>query len=77
MFYIYLYKEKHETSSCLKPYGLELCYFGMLHHLVDLYQVLPNYALGDKLPCAMCRQERGQLSTDPLCMLLTKLRWAL
>ena len=49
MFYTGLYKEKHETSSCLKPYGLKLWYFGMLHHLVDLYQVLSNYALGDKI----------------------------
>ena len=43
MFYIGLYREKHEIfflSETTKPKALR---FGMRHHLVDLYQVWSNY----------------------------------
>ena len=48
MFYIGLYREKHETnflSETTRPRALN---FGMKHHLVNLYQVRSNYIPGIK-----------------------------
>ena len=77
MFYIGLYKEKPETYSCLKPYGLEPWYFGMCHHLVDLNQVCSNYAPGAKI--ALHQVSRGKWSAFNRSIMypVTKLRWAL
>ena len=50
MFYIGLYREKHETiflSETTRPRAL---IFGKKHHLVNLYQVCSNYAQGAKWP---------------------------
>ena len=38
MFFIGLYREKHEKYYCLKPQGLDL-----KPHLINLYQVCSNY----------------------------------
>ena len=48
MFYIGLYREKHEnifSSETTRPRAL---IFGMKYHIVDLYQVCSNYAPGAK-----------------------------
>ena len=47
MFYIGLYREKHEKifSETTRHRAL---IFGMWHHLVDLYQVCSNHTPGDK-----------------------------
>ena len=48
MFYIGLYREKHENiflSETTRPRAL---IFGMKHHLVDLYQVCSNLTPGGK-----------------------------
>ena len=48
MFYIGLYREKHEQiflSETIRPRAL---IFGMKHSLVDLYQVFPIKTLGLK-----------------------------
>ena len=44
MFYIGLYREKHDKillSETIRPRDLR---FGVKHHLVNLYQVISNYA---------------------------------
>ena len=48
MFYIGLYRENMKKSSCLKPQGLKHLILGILHHLVDHYQVCSNYTPGAK-----------------------------
>ena len=48
MFYIDLYCEKHENIFLSETIRLRVLIFGMLHHLVNLYQVCSNYAPGTK-----------------------------
>ena len=48
MFYIGLYREKHEKIFLSETTRFRALIFGMLHHLVDFYQVCPNYAPGAK-----------------------------
>ena len=48
MFYIGLYRDKHETiflSETIRPRAL---IFSMYHNLVNLHQVCSNYAPGAK-----------------------------
>ena len=48
MFYIGLYREKHEKiflSETTRPRALKI---GIKHHLVNLYQVCSNYIPGTK-----------------------------
>ena len=48
MFYIVLYREKHEKiflSETKRPRAL---IFGMKHHIVNIYQVCSNYIPGTK-----------------------------
>ena len=49
MFYIGLYRQKHEKiflSETIRPRAL---IFGIKHHLVDLYQFCSNHATGVKI----------------------------
>ena len=48
MFYIVLYREKHEKIFLSETIRLRALIFGMYHHLVDLFQVCSNNALGTK-----------------------------
>ena len=44
MFYIGLYREKHEKILLSETLRSRALIFGMFYHLVDLYQVCSNYA---------------------------------
>ena len=46
MFYIDLYREKHEKIFLLKTTRPVALIFGMKHHLVNLYQVCYSYIPG-------------------------------
>ena len=46
MFYIGLYSKKHEKIFLSETIWPRVLIFGMLLHLVDLYQVCSNHALG-------------------------------
>ena len=48
MFYIGLYREKHEKIFLSKTIWPTALVFGMWHQLVDLYQVCSNYAQEEK-----------------------------
>ena len=48
MFYIGLYRGKHEKIFLSETIRLRALIFGMQHHLVDLYKVCSNYAPGTK-----------------------------
>ena len=48
MFYIGLYREKHEKIFLSETSMPRALIFGMKHHLVDLYQVCSNYIPGAK-----------------------------
>ena len=51
MFYIGLYREKHEKKFLSETIRLRALIFSMKHHLVDFYQVCSNNALwGQKWP---------------------------
>ena len=49
MFYIGLYREKHEKIFLSETIRHRALIFGMYHDLVDLYQVCSNYATGAKI----------------------------
>ena len=49
MFYIGLYREKHETIFLSETTMPRALIFGMKHHLVDLYEVCANKSLGPKM----------------------------
>ena len=49
MFYIGLYKEKHETIFLSETKMPRALIFGMKHHLVNLYQVVQMISLGPKM----------------------------
>ena len=48
MFYIGLHRDKHEKIFMSETVRLRALIFGMWHHLVDLYQVCSNNAIGAK-----------------------------
>ena len=48
MYYIGLYKEKHEKIFLSKTTRPRAFMFGMKHHPVNLYQVCSNYIPGAK-----------------------------
>ena len=48
MFYIGLYRIKHEKIFLSETIRLRALIFGMQHHLVDFFQVCSNNALGTK-----------------------------
>ena len=65
MFYIGLYRQKHEkvySENCMA----RALIFGMLHDLNDLYQDCSNW------PHPRCHQGHGQLSTDFYMQALNK-----
>ena len=49
MFYIGLYREKHEKIFLSKTTWPGALIFGMKHHLMNLYQVCLNYIPGAKI----------------------------
>ena len=49
MFYIGLYKEKHETIFLSETTMPRALIFGMKHHLENLYQVVQIISLGPKM----------------------------
>ena len=64
MFYIGLYRGKHEKSSCLKPRGLEPWYLVcsiIWWTSTQFVQIMP---LGTKSALPRCHQGHGQLSTN-------------
>ena len=62
MFYIGLYKEKHEKIFLSETIRLRTLIFGMYYHLVDLYRAFSNYAPGAKM--APRQVSPGTWSTD-------------
>ena len=51
MFNIGLYSEKHEKIFSTETIRPRVLIFGKWHHLVDLYQICSNYALGARPGC--------------------------
>ena len=49
MFYIVIYRGKHETIFLSETTSSRALIFGMKHHLVNLYQVCSNYFAGPKM----------------------------
>ena len=64
IFYIGLYREIHQKIFLSETIRLRALIFGLWHHLVDLYQVFSNYALGVKMAPCKGLAGHGQLSTD-------------
>ena len=69
MFYIDIYREKHEKFFLSETISL---IFGMQHHLVDLFQVCSNNALGTKNGLPQVSPGTCQLSTDSYMLALNK-----